>query len=167
MSEQEKRNEFDTFIEDIKTNQIMNPESGFRDRLDEFKEHVNDFIHEPLKYTIMCDAYMAFFDVSEEWEEMYLKGSISVKKDLINKLDTLIEPQEMLERVLYLTNLLFYTNMTMNDKFYMYVGNKLFYILSGEGAFLTDIGMSLYNVPPQPKQQKMEIPKRHVEGMYQ
>ncbi len=158
----------DDFIQQIKEEQLMDPKSGLKDRLNKFRHHMYDFRFDMLKFTVMGDTYISFFKISEEEESTYLEGGFEIKADILDELDELEEPDEILNRALHMCNLLIYTNVTTKDKFYGYVANRLMYVLSGEQGFLTDIGLSLYNIPPiSKKNREIVVPNKPIDGMYQ
>jgi len=166
--EETKRIPVSEFIKQIKEEELENPNSHFQERLEIFRRHMYEFRFDPIKFTIMGDAYISFFKISPENEEGYLAGGCEEKADILDELRELEEADAIVERALHICNILLYTSMTTKDKFYLYVANRVFYLLSGEPGFLTDIGMSPYNVPPQKKEpREVVVPNKHVEGMYQ
>lgn len=157
----------DEFIQSIKDNEISNPDSGFIDRLEDYKRHMYDFRYEPIKFTIMADGLISFYKVSDEAEGKFLASGLKGKVEVLHDLSELETPDEVISRALQFCNILLYTSMVTKDKFYLYVANRLFYVLSGEPGFLTDIGLSLYNIPVNKKPREIEVPQSQAEGMYQ
>jgi len=168
MNKETKTVKVQEFINNIIENEIGNPESEYKKRLNVFRAHCFDFTGDYLKFTIMGDALMCFYKTTPELEKEWLEGDYTTKVKVLSKLINDLEPEKFMGRVMYFNNVLLYTHAVKRDPFYLYVANRLFYLVSGDEGFLTDIGICLYNLPPEPEPpEEIEVPQKPHEGMYQ
>lgn len=131
---------------------------GFKNRLEHFKKVLMDYALAPKDFTIMGDAYLAFFQIPEEDQEIWLNGSMEEKINFISVLNKIEEQDELITRIIAFNNVLRYSGGYYRAPIYGMAADRMMYTLTGEGGFLTNLGYSPYVTPPKPQNNGEGVP---------
>jgi len=155
---------------------LMNSKNGMEElegRLDLFKDCIEDFECEVVKHAILCDCYMCFYDgATPESIDNYIIGTLGTKMETLNN-GTLVNIDEMFDRVFGFGDVLLFSARAFNDPFYLYAFSKMMYTLLGEDRLIENINLSLYAFPPkkdgftETTEKTEDLSKEHMERMFQ
>lgn len=131
-------------IDKIIDEQIDNPDSGFKDRVEEFRKWILDVADDYWDMIIFSDAFMVFFDLSEDEVLEYIKGNTEIKIKYLKEINKYSDSNEIMKRANNFVKVLSNTGKIRRDYRYFYILFRLLYVLTGEEHFLTMMNICPY-----------------------
>lgn len=155
-------------VDKIVNEEIKNPDSGFKDRVKEFRDWILECCTDYWDLVIFGDSYLLFYDFAEEEVLNYVKANTSDKIETIKSASNWAEPEEIVRRTNNFVTVLSTTAKKNNDFRYLYALFRLLYVLTGEEHFLTMMNLCPYeylneqNLRSRPEKGKDDIDVKDV-----
>jgi hypothetical protein len=158
-------------IDKIVNEEIENPDSGFKDRLEEFRDWIESTMGNSYwDLIIFIDAFLLFFDFSDEEISEYIKGDLYTKLEFLNTDKELADSEEIMKRANNFVMVLARTGKIRQDYRYYYALFRLLYVLTGEEHFLMMMNLSPYEYDKENKEEPQtlgDIPMADHHVMFQ
>ncbi len=123
------------------------PSIELKERIEDMRSEVLEYQNNPTDFTIMGDAFLAFFDVEGMDYGDWIGAKPSKKIEFITNIHKLADSNEIIKRVFSFSDILIYSGMSMGNPIYKIASLSMLYCISGDDGFLSEKGFAYYNIP--------------------